>query len=1473
MARGTTIGLWLAVIAICGTVPRGTAVERTWNGPATGDWFTAANWLPGGAENNYPQAGDTVVIPSGKSVLLTNETAELAAFSITNATLIFSNWTTRLRATEVNIWSNGNLTHAAIDTNVALGVTNRVYLEAQNVTIHANGKINVTEQGFRGGSGSNMKGQGPGGGVGSGSYGGPAGHGGMGGTGGNTPGGMYGVIAAPETPGSGGGSGSGTAGHGGGIVRINATGTVRVEGSILANAGPGTGQWARGPGSGGSVYITCQTYQGGGLIQAFGGNGDTAAGSYMPGGGGGRIAVVYTNATAQGALVPRPRLQFHVLGGLVGSGSRTNGQMGSVYIPDDQGLAPVVPVNGYLHFATTTIEIPNSLTFSNTQTGFATNQTVRILGDMLLTNNARLYLHALPQGDPTEADGLLEVQGQLLIRTGTVIYSHSHPTLGGAYKIAAYGLEISLGGTIDASRIGLRGGIGAENGYGDGCGTYSSGYGGPAGYGGKGGGLRSGGTYGNRLTPILPGSGGGAASSQAGNGGGVVWLEVRDTLTVNGDILSNGGNGNGSWPAGPGSGGSVFITCSNFQGNTGARIQAIGGNGDVSYLGAAGGGRISIAVGLSDSERANLMAGGEVVGLTEYWVHSTYLGATSVAYGAIGKTYTVEGDKPQNGTIQFLTVQGANTYNLDIEGLPSTYGAPTPRGYGAHVGIPANSVITNSVVTPATESGGQRWSCMGWSLFDAQDNLVSHDATTTAVFTLTNDLRLVWHWTNEFYLAVSAGPYGSATGGGWFTNGFSAPISASADDGYRFAQWNGDIPLAQREDASTSLIMNQARTVAAAFTSLTGDSKTWLGGTNHWYVSDRWSPQGMPGSLDRVCIPSGTVIISGPQTMETLVVSNGAVLMFTNWTACLTASNVTIGAGATVTVANAFTTNQMSNRVWIVCTNLTVETNGSIAVDGLGYWRGNGPGRGTNAYGGAGYGGKGGDDQGYLGAGIVYGSASAPADPGSGGTNTAGGHGGGAIWLQVAGRAAVHGIVSANGLSGASGLNGGGSGGSIYLRCATLAGSTSGIMRANGGHSGGQFGYPGAGGGGRIAVIYDALEGLPGMRFSVDTGTNSWKTLDLSVPARRPAPEVGSLYFSTPALWEAVLSAWNQTPTGLNGCVYFESTNRWEWSGGALTISQSALSIPESAQWRFVGDLTIAAGRLTVGPHAQLSCGGNVRLNSGADLIIQGGMTNGAATAYGTQMTVDGELAIASNGWIYPFSHSTDGGSVFFQVGSLTVAEGGGFNADGRGYNSETGPGKGGNSYGGAGHGGRGGNDNGSLGGGLSYGVTNAPIEPGSGGKGAGFGLGGGVIWIDAAGTMTLQGTITANGLYGGNGGYGGGAGGAIYLSCAKLIGASNSLLRAAGGDAGTFFGYPGGGAGGRIAVWIGVSPERRAAFLSGQPIPSIRIQSTHETFTGILSVTNGLGWRNPPDPAAAQSGTTVFLDNPAGHGTIIRFY
>jgi hypothetical protein len=131
----------------------------TWTGAAgNSNWFTTNNWNPA---DDYPQAGDTATITNGV-VLLTNSTFALAGFTLTNATMVFSNWTTALTASNVTLWNRGTVTVANAFSN-SPDMSNRVWIVCTNLLVAAGGAIDVSRKGYAKGTNSGA-GCGPGGG-------------------------------------------------------------------------------------------------------------------------------------------------------------------------------------------------------------------------------------------------------------------------------------------------------------------------------------------------------------------------------------------------------------------------------------------------------------------------------------------------------------------------------------------------------------------------------------------------------------------------------------------------------------------------------------------------------------------------------------------------------------------------------------------------------------------------------------------------------------------------------------------------------------------------------------------------------------------------------------------------------------------------------------------------------------------------------------------------------------------------------------------------------------------------------------------------------------------------------------------------------------------------------------------------------------------------------------------------------------
>jgi hypothetical protein len=148
---------------------------------------------------------------------------------------------------------------------------------------------------------------------------------------------------------------------------------VLVNGTVSADGR------SKGAGAGGSILVECDRFEGIGRLRANGGDGH----KWLPGGGGGRIAVRYRGTGYTGA--------YECAGG-TGSSGRGLGAPGTLDLPpgthltvsDDVGLAP-----GTHHF-----------------------------GSLTVTANARLVFH----GDPSTGRGCaVKVDGDLTVEAGASI--------------------------------------------------------------------------------------------------------------------------------------------------------------------------------------------------------------------------------------------------------------------------------------------------------------------------------------------------------------------------------------------------------------------------------------------------------------------------------------------------------------------------------------------------------------------------------------------------------------------------------------------------------------------------------------------------------------------------------------------------------------------------------------------------------------------------------------------------------------------------------------------------------------------------------------------------------------------------------------------------------------------------------------------------------------------------------------------
>lgn len=581
-----------------------------------------------------------------------------------------------------------------------------------------------------------------------------------------------------------------------------------------------------------------------------------------------------------------------------------------------------------------------------------------------------------------------------------------------------------------------------------------------------------------------------------------------------------------------------------------------------------------------------------------------------------------------------------------------------------------------------------------------------------------------------------------------------------------------------------------------------GDTNLWQGTLSaDWFEPGNWSLGTVPGDAGDVLIPrvatNAPHLTNATASLAAFVLQSNQTLTVWGWDSTIAAQELTV-AGTIVHASNTVAATNSAgewipeHRIRLAGSNITLLATAKLDADYRGYPVGAGPGCGTG-YGGSGHSGVG--RRGWVGGGggAAYGDPAAPEQPGSGGyaINALSRPGGGAVRISASGLLTVHGQVLARGQSAAGTHGVGGSGGSIWLACRTLAGSSNGLLAVDGGSGN----YYGAGASaGRIAVVYDGAEQAaladvrPAIRFSGRPGTRGSATEMLP-------PAMATLYFPDTL---PIAAPFERKRFQYTRFVIPGFTN---WSVPSLTIDDCVIGLPDGLHLSVSSDLV---------------------LTNGAGLHLFAAPVSDAAADDGARVDVGGSLLVYTNSWVLPYAEATNGATVGFRVGGdLVVGAGGGFDADCKGYTFGRGPGspplpRGGGAYGGAGGQGYDGNA-----GGQSYGAPEGPVLAGSGGGTSPTlaGQGGGAIRIAVEGRAAIHGVLSASGSPGiGNHGPAG-SGGGIGITCRTIEGSRSGLLRVDGG-LGSFYG--GSGSGGRIAV---LYDEAAQAALPA-PRPAVRFSA-----------------------------------------------
>lgn len=288
-----------------------------WTGGGDGStWNDASNW-----DNGVPGTDTDVIIDNATVTVADAQTANFSTLAVgsgTNATTLIlvgdvgtggsitiannaileqKNSTTQTITGDLTVLSGGDLTHTANTSTHLYDID----FSAANIDIQSGGTVDAQYKGYSPVNAAN--GNGPAGGTGTAGSTDSVGGGGHGGNGGDSGESIAGGLASNyadrltdvDTLGSAGGSGDGyLGGYGGGLVKLTASNTVNISGTIDVDGQIPSDNKAAG-GAGGAVKIVAATVSGSGSISADGGSGTVGPGN--PGsGGGGIVYIEYSSA-------------------------------------------------------------------------------------------------------------------------------------------------------------------------------------------------------------------------------------------------------------------------------------------------------------------------------------------------------------------------------------------------------------------------------------------------------------------------------------------------------------------------------------------------------------------------------------------------------------------------------------------------------------------------------------------------------------------------------------------------------------------------------------------------------------------------------------------------------------------------------------------------------------------------------------------------------------------------------------------------------------------------------------------------------------------------------------------------------------------------------------------------------------------------------------------------------------------------
>ncbi len=420
--------------------------------------------------------------------------------------------------------------------------------------------------------------------------------------------------------------------------------------------------------------------------------------------------------------------------------------------------------------------------------------------------------------------------------------------------------------------------------------------------------------YGYSAAPFLPGSPGGSynASFPQLPGGGVVWLKCGERIKIDGTVSACAQR---AFYCGS-SGGSIWLIGRGMSVGSKALLTAAGGgtSDTQAYTSAGSGGRIAIALGISEVDMEALAMGETPEGLdySDVITHAT----ADVSGGPEGtKTGVIAQRYAPTGTV--MTVIGPNAEKSIAISADILAGTPFPP-YGISPAAPGDLI---SFVATDTGYGADpdypdfaRWACVGYVVSNATQEIAAGSGASFELVMPAEDIFVTWRWADRnvrvpFTGALGTGS-GSLTADGatfdqeasiWRTGGDTVSLKAIPDEGSEFLYWAGDVPFGKARCNPIDLAVVENLKVRPVFRRAEGrTTRVWQkadGESGGFLDPSAWSGANIPGIEDDVVITSGVCFVTNVSSIYvgSLAVSNANTRLYVGFSSDMRRDEVKSG--------------------------------------------------------------------------------------------------------------------------------------------------------------------------------------------------------------------------------------------------------------------------------------------------------------------------------------------------------------------------------------------------------------------------------------------------------------------------------------------------------------------------------------------------------------------------------------------------